>query len=300
MTDWRAAGQLADAHRITNQLRSFYATPTKARIRNAAVRWLQSQKVGLVADLWGGGASAEAMVKAGLAARSIDDGRQGQDMGFSRGRVQRALMTAAMEAGYEARFGAAHNNMTDCDGAWLDFCGHWSPEMSRTLRSCRGMKAVVLTVMPERTPLGRLDTEEWVLALVSLAEAASGLGVAQVRRYKRASDLPAFVLFMLQTKPPCVWCGRPVVYRSSTHCGHELCKRKTWTQWTRIKRKTDPVYAAKHKEANRRAYQLDRERRLALYHERYWSDPEFREEQKARNRAYSRQRAQKQVLQPAA
>ena len=75
MTDWKAAGELADAHRVTRLLSSQFDTIAKHRVRNDVARFFRTAKADRVLDGWGGGASAKLMTEAGLTVLSVDDGR---------------------------------------------------------------------------------------------------------------------------------------------------------------------------------------------------------------------------------
>ena len=153
MTDWREAGRKADARYVLNLYRRAFASEAKQIARERTIAALQAAGVEVVLDLWGGGASAEALVAAGFRVISVEDGnmelRDGSDRLISRARKRRALELAGAEGGYEVRFGKAERFAHEADGAYLDFCGPWTRWVRRTVAASRHMKCVAVTLTPD-------------------------------------------------------------------------------------------------------------------------------------------------------
>ena len=166
-----------------------YDSTVKNAVRHWVVTELRAAEPRLVLDLWGGGESARLMAEAGLDVLTVDDGRSGTS--------QEELEGAGVAEGYRTAWGPAEQYAGWCDAAWLDFCGHWCPEVSRTIRACRHMRLLVVTLMPERTPIAdsRLSVDEWTTALAALVSEAAGMRVTAMRRYRRGSGLWALVFF---------------------------------------------------------------------------------------------------------
>ena len=209
MTDWRLAGQKADATRISTVLRSHFGGDNKQVVRDTVVDYLSARGVERPIDLWGGGLSAELMVKASMRPIVIDDGRAAslvsEDLGqkVSRERFLRAMRLSGEIAGYETRSGPIVKHAPDADGAFLDLCGHWSPQVERALRHCRHMKALAITLMPERTPLGRLSIANWQVAYTALLKDATWMVPDMIRSYVRNGYGQRAMVFLL----------RPIKYR---------------------------------------------------------------------------------------
>lgn len=195
MTDWKRAGELADAHRVQRLLASRYQNAAKITVRSRAIRFLASVQPTCVLDAWGGGMSAEELVRYGLAVLSVDNGGDFANVGVSRSRGFRALRIAGEEGGYRTAVGALSSHADAADAAFLDFMGHWGRDVARTVWSCRHMKALVVTLMPERVPVGRqsLTRDEWATIYKALLVRSSGMRVVWTHEYRRTSGLPAFV-----------------------------------------------------------------------------------------------------------
>lgn len=152
MTDWRAAGRKADAHRVRDLYRAPFDSHGKQIARRRVIQALKVAGVTTVLDLWGGGLSAIELRNAGFRVIAVEDGSMELvDNGrpVSRARKRRALEYAAAEDGYEARFGKAEHFAAEADGAYLDFCGPWSAAARRAVSACRHMKAVAVTLTPD-------------------------------------------------------------------------------------------------------------------------------------------------------
>jgi hypothetical protein len=152
MTDWREAGRKADAHRIRDLYRGVFGSDAKNIARQRVIDAMRAAGVTTVLDLWGGGISSTAFVKAGFRVISVDDGSMeimdhGQPV--RRNRKRRALEYTASEDGYEARFGKVEAFAGEADGAYLDFCGPWSASARRAVVACRHMKCVAVTLTPD-------------------------------------------------------------------------------------------------------------------------------------------------------
>lgn len=213
MTDWKRAGEVADAHRVRNSFRAAYQSGAKRRARARAIRYLKRRGAGKVLDLWGGGESATALVAAGLNVLSVDDGRQAPSISASR--MRRALAINGATGGYETAFGSAWRFAAAADAAFLDFCGHWSREVERTVRACRHMTALVVTLMPERADIGSMSRPMWAVAYAALLEASSGLHIEWQFHYRRSESGQWAIVFGLrrlgQRPDACVCgCGLPV------------------------------------------------------------------------------------------
>lgn len=152
MTDWPEAGRKADAHRVRDLYRGSFGSDAKTIARSRVIEAMRAADVTTVLDLWGGGMSAAELVRAGFRVISVDDGSMvltDKDQPVSRSRKRRALEYAALEDGYEARFGKAETFASEADGAYLDFCGPWTASTRRAVQACRHMKAVVVTLTPD-------------------------------------------------------------------------------------------------------------------------------------------------------
>lgn len=235
MTDWHAAGRLADAHRTMRLIANRYDNPAKRRVRDRALRFLAGARPALMLDAWGGGLSAAQAAEMGLEVLSVDDGRSFADYGVTKERGRRALEIAGREHGYRTAFGALESHAGRCDAAFLDFCGHWSPSMQRVIRACAHMKALVVTVMPERTPLGRLSSMDWQIAMRALIESHSGMRTQWVNPYERSSGLSALCI-ALRAVGRAISCARqgcanplPNTYRHTRYCSRE-CGNKVRTR----------------------------------------------------------------------
>ncbi len=207
MTDWKAAGEKADAHRVVNLLRGPYKREEKAEQRDRTVAFLAHRKPTKVLDAWGGGSSADALVAAGLSVLSVDDGRSFVDCGVTRRRGMRAMTIAGQEGGYETAVGSLQSHAASCDAAFLDFIGFWSREVERTVRSCSHMKALVVTLMADRMAAGSLTPSSWMIAYQALLESHSGMRVRWRYRYRRASGLSAIVFALAPGGSRAIVCG---------------------------------------------------------------------------------------------
>lgn len=152
MTDWKEAGRKADAHRVRALYREAFVSEAKTVARKRVIEAMRSAGVTTVLDLWGGGQSAEQLVAAGFRVIAVENGTmviedQGRPVG--RERKRRALEYAAIEGGYEARFGNVEDFAHEADGAYLDFCGPWSSGARKAVIACRHMKAAAVTLTPD-------------------------------------------------------------------------------------------------------------------------------------------------------
>jgi hypothetical protein len=155
MTDWREAGNRADATRVRNLFLAAFDLPGKRLARERAIQALKAAGATCVLDLWGGGISAEALVAAGFRVISVENGSMRL---FDDGRLvsavrkRRALDRAGLAGGYETFWGSAAQALAafpEIDGALLDFCGPWSKEVRRTVRAARHLRAAVVTLCPD-------------------------------------------------------------------------------------------------------------------------------------------------------
>lgn len=186
MTDWRAAGQRADATRVANMAADPFRTPAKDAIRSWVVHELAAVSPTLVLDLWGGGQSAAEMTAAGLSVLSVEDGRAFDALDVSRARAKRALTICAEAGGYRAGWGSAAKYAPECDAAWLDFMGHLCRDTVRILEACREMKAVAVTLMPDRMAgVANLPIETWIAMYGGAIRKHARLGIGLVRKYRR-------------------------------------------------------------------------------------------------------------------
>lgn len=200
-TDWRAAGIKADAHRVVAEIRSGYTARPKELVRARAIKFLAGRSPDLVLDAWGGGLSAEQMTDAGLRVLSVDDGRFFANVDVSKARGFRAMQIAGEERGYQTARGSLREHAHAADAAFLDFCGHWSSEVERTVRACAHMKAVVVTLMPERMALGSLSAQSWSVAYRALLETHSGMRVRWHVRYVRSDSGLTALVYALDRSP---------------------------------------------------------------------------------------------------
>lgn len=205
-------GIKADATVVREAARGRFESEAKTAVRMRALTALRRMGVERPLDLWGGGKSAELMLAAGMKPLSIDDGRLAGLIGIARPRFLRAMTVSGELAGYETATGTIRKHAALCDGAFLDFCGHWSPSVASAIRSCRHMKGLVVTLMPERTAFGRLSLEEWVVAYSALLSFSSEMTVQRPGVYRRNDNGQHAMVFVLRAgkrvrgKP---WFARP-------------------------------------------------------------------------------------------
>ncbi len=302
MTDWRAAGHLADARRVARMVGSRYISWPKDVGRRRIIRALRDVLPELVLDLWGGGVSATAMTAEGFNVLSVDDGRSFDEFGVSTERGRQALATLSAHDGYDEAWGDAIDYAQRCDAAFLDFMGHWSPEVKRTLMACRHMKAVAVTLMPERTPLGRLDEEDWEIAYRGFLENALQMKVRWWYAYRRNEKNQRATVFFLrpekQGRPKlgprtCMDCptslrGMPAQTRRCPEC------RKARAR-TRLRNGQTPGeygrrYRAREAERRRNRGPIEKAHVAQQQRERYANDPEYRERMKANALAQHRRK----------
>ena len=264
MTDWRAAGQLADAHRVRDLARAAYGSSGKTYARSCAVRFMRTHSRGVVLDLWGGGTSADALTDTGLDVLSVEDGRWLKSgLGISGIRAKRALAQSGKEGGYRTDWGPAAKYARDCDAAFYDLCGHWCPDVRRLLQASSHMTAIAITLMPERVAIGKnLTPSEWRVAYGALLKAClHTFSMRAYRTYRRDDGQRVFVFHLLH-KP---------------YLEDEAEKRRLRNRSrSRDVRDRDN---ARRRTDEYRAYNLRR------YHERYEGDPAFRQRMLDRARA---------------
>jgi len=248
-------GQKADATIVANAVRDRYSNPAKDAIRSWVIAELKVAEPTLVLDLWGGGRSADEMTAAGLAVLSVDDGRGFADHGITKVRARRALEIKAEAGGYRAGWGSVARYAAECDAAWLDFMGHLCGATVRVLTACRRMKAVAITLMPDRMAgVTNLPVEAWTVAYRSIIEHYTGLRVRHIpRKYRREGG--QWVLIFLARAPT---------------SGEERRRSLARAKWT------DPKTQRSLYEARRPGYQK------ALN-----ADPEHRERSRAAIREWS-------------
>lgn len=197
-------------------------TAAKQAIREWITAEMVAAEPSLVLDLWGGGKSARMLAGAGLSVLSVDDGRSPVN-------TDTPMLTDSVNHRYQIAVGEARDYAKRCDAAWLDFCGHWCPDASRTIRACSHMKILFVTLMPERTPTeSRLSTQEWQIILKALVADASKMNVTSVKKYKRTSGRWAFVF----------------ACRQSTRSARLARNRERW--------RSDPQFREDLREAKRR------------------------------------------------
>lgn len=216
VTDWRAAGVKADATYVLNLYRRAFASDAKRIARERTIEALRAAGVQTVLDLWGGGASAEALVAAGFRVISVEDGSM--DLRDSAGRLinaprkRRALELAGAAGGYEVRWGKAEKFAHEADGAYLDFCGPWSGAARRAVAACRHMTAVMVTLTPDHDistdASSMLERQMAYQLFLKMAwskkprwEYMHGTGgVRRMPDYRRAGGFGVF-LYLLSHKP---------------------------------------------------------------------------------------------------
>lgn len=206
MTDWAEAGRKADAHRIRALYREGFQSEAKQTVRARLIKALQVAGATICLDLWGGGASADELVRVGLDVISIDDGSfEVIDKGHpvSAERKRRALEYAAREGGYTAGWGHVAKYAMSADGAFLDFCGPWSRGVRRSIEACRHMKAVVVTLMTDHdTTTDATSQSERRLAYEAYMRNAfrqerdRPVYLRRLCSYKRETGQPVFVYLL--------------------------------------------------------------------------------------------------------
>jgi hypothetical protein len=251
-------GIRADAHLVQRLMRSNYSSWQKDVVRRKVIRSLAAVTPDLVLDLDGGGRSGEAMVAAGLSVLSVEDGRWAKRLGVAEYRVQRSLEVCCVETGRTPAWGEAVLFAPRADAAFLDFMNHWSEENRQTLIACRHMKAVAVTLMFERLPVGqKLLNEEWVALYTGLLEWATGMRVRWSHVYLRDRNLKAGVFFLRrenrkrQTPRECATCSVPLVSSAARFCRSCLKSRKR-----------SPESLERDRERSRDYYERNREQLL--------------------------------------
>jgi hypothetical protein len=215
MTDWREAGQKADAHRVRDLYRRNFASDVKDIARHRAAEVLLAAGGETVLDLWGGGVSAQKFTAEGFRVISVDDGSMDlSDRGqtISASRKKRALEQTAAEDGYEARFGEAAKFAHEANVAFLDFCGPWSRGVRQTIEACRHMQAVVVTLVTDHDINTKATTQEERLVcykeLLKLAFAGSNTQAIRrqpcrlLYRYKTSRGHPVLVFLLARGRLP--------------------------------------------------------------------------------------------------
>lgn len=264
--DWRAAGRKADAHRVQRLMRGNYLSWDKDVVRRKVLRSLLTVKPSLVLDLNGGGGSAEALTAAGLNVLSVEDGRGFKAIGVTKPRGRRAFEIWAAEGGYRSAWGRAADVASQGDAAFWDFMGHWSPEVRRTLIASRHMKAIAVTLMPERVSIGeRLSSREWVTAYTALLESTTGMKVRWSHVYLRTSGRQATVFFLRPARRSgirsCVDCSEPIrAWSGARYCDECRRARRNGRTQTPEARERALDYRRTHRDENASA--LRRKRQL--------------------------------------
>jgi hypothetical protein len=274
----RTAGQKADATIVANVVRDQYSNPSKDAIRTWVTHELLAAEPTLVLDLWGGGRSADEMTAAGLSVLSVDDGRGFVDHGVTKMRARRALEIKAELGGYRSGWGSVAKFAPECDAAWLDFMGHLCGETVRVLEACRGMKAIAITLMPDRMAgVANLPVETWVVIYRTVIEHYTGLRVRHMpRKYKREGGLWVLVFLAKGALP------------EERVVGHTTRSNSAGRRAYMAAYLTDPEHRAKS-----RAYTAKWKARHpehqgvahARFKSRWATDPEFREASRAKRRA---------------
>jgi hypothetical protein len=276
------AGQKADATIVVNAVRDRYSNPAKDAIRTWVIRELQAAEPTLVLDLWGGGRSADEMTAAGLPVLSVDDGRGFADFGITKMRARRALEIKAEQGGYRAGWGAVAKYAPECDAAWLDFMGHLCGETVRVLESCRGMKAVAITLMPDRMAgVANLPVETWIAMYRAAFELHTGMTIRRyVKKYRRETGQWVVVLIGHARRTA----GRERQRERATSVEYRTKDRER----SRV-RYADPDEKERRK-IYERARRVDPERkRLLLERQRArFADPEYRERSNAAYREWAK------------
>lgn len=171
MTDWKAAGHLADAHRVQNLYRKSFSSDAKSIARGRVTSALRSAGVSVVLDLWGGGSSAEDLVGLGFRVIAVENGSMRiEDKGrpVSNARKRRALAVAGTEGGYQTFWGSPQDALAafpEIDGAYLDFCGPWTPSTRSAVIASRSLRCIAVTLAPDHdTSTGASNAHERQMA----------------------------------------------------------------------------------------------------------------------------------------
>jgi hypothetical protein len=185
-------GIKADATKIRNALRLKYGGRAKAIIREEMAVYLQHAGAERPLDFDGGGLSSKSLVLVGLHPIVVDNGGDAADLGVTSARFKRAFLMAVPDG----HWGNAAQYSHLADSAFYDFCCHWSSEVKRTLEASRHMKAIVVTLMLGRAPMGQLDHDDWREAYGALVKKGTGLCLTASRIYARESGQWAMVFFL--------------------------------------------------------------------------------------------------------
>lgn len=260
-------------------LRDPYVGPDKLMVRRNAVYRLMDEGATTVLDLWGGGISADLLVQRGATVIAVESGKNLPD-GLERAQVRDAVETLARYVPYDLRWSSAEAAAGLCDAAFIDLCGQWSPATRRLLERCRHMKAIAVTLMPERTPLGRLTVRDWYTALTALLVDATGMNLASARLYRRRSGLPAMVFVMTpgaQAKTYAAYAN--TIRRDKARDAERTAEHRAKKAEAKARRLERPD-ARDRDRAYRRLYQRTRSA----------TDPEFRAKHRERSRLYAARR----------
>lgn len=204
-----SAGERADAHQVVGVLREKFARHEKKASREFVADYFRAVGATSVLDLWGGGASADALRAAMPDARivSVENGDVCDKGWFSdrlgrkitKARLRRAHLIAAEEGGYEAAWGDAAKALAEpFDAVWLDFCAQWHPAMAKIIRLAgERTNHLAVSVMPERDGLGSLGLEDRLVGLTAILAGHADMVPAYVGSYRRnelGQDMALFVL----------------------------------------------------------------------------------------------------------
>ena len=279
MRDQKRAGDLADAHLIRNRLRKGYDYGAKRRVRERAIKYLARFNPTLVLDFWSGGMSADAMTAAGLAVLSVDNFSQSK---LRKDRAARAIAICGEEGGYEGRYGDAVAYAERADAGFLDGHGHLSKPMLATLDACRHMKAVVVTALAARAPVGTgIGEGYWELLYREALKGALGMTVDWSVPYRSPNGQLLITVGLRSTgtaRGNCrCGCGRPVAGRSDKVYFNSQCQSAARQRRFRA----NPANAEHIRAQQLRYYYEHRERQMA-------TSKRWKVENQARNRAYRR------------
>lgn len=223
-----SAGERADAHQVVGVLREKFARHEKKASREFVADYFRAVGATSVLDLWGGGASADALRAAMPDARivSVENGDVCDKGWFSdrlgrkitKARLRRAHLIAAEEGGYEAAWGDVAKALAEpFDAVWLDFCAQWSPTMRKLVLLARGTQHLAITVMPERDGLGALGYHDRLIGLSAIIADYADMPPCYIGSYQR-NDLGQDMALMIFDRPT-----------SPATLGKDLRRRGAWS-----------------------------------------------------------------------
>lgn len=290
------AGEKSDVTKIINRLRLKYGGAPKAATRRESVASLRAAGARRPIVLWGGGRDAELCRGYGMEPIVVDDGseipRIAKDRKGKVARYRRAFISWCEANGFEWRWDPVERVAHEADSAILDFCSHWSDEISRAAHACRHMLAISVTLMPSRFEIGNATRHQWKVVYGSLLLDATGMFLAsRPRIYLRSPGHSAMVLLLRKeffVRPEAsaqkmLVNARAASLRASTDGERRRAYQKEYG--------SRPEVLERNRERARQRYQANPEPYRARVNHRYATNPAYREYCRAYQKAYRLRKA---------